>query len=389
MTRRILPLRVFYFASFAALGAFAPFFPRWLAARGIQGLAMGVILATLPAMGFVGPPLAGILADALGRHGRLLRITSVGAFLALVALALVGRLGVRVTFLGLFAMVLAHAAFRSPMVVMADVVAIEQAPLAGVSYGRIRNWGSLGSLVGAIGVGRIIDPASPTALPAAVAAPLFLAVLATFALPEHDEPPPRPLREEARALAASADVPIFLGAAFVSETALSSYDVGFALRLGDLGASSAFIGGAWALGVASEIVLMACAGWLIRRFTPPRLIVAALLVAALRCALIGSLSSLPVIAAIQPLHALSIALWWISCVSYIKARVAPHARGSAQGLFAAVTAAGSVTGMLVWGTLYRVVGGQATFGIAALVAVSAAALALVWTTRAHEVREVV
>ena len=76
-------------------------------------------------------------------------------------------------------------------------------------------------------------------------------------------------------------------------------------------------------------------------------------------------------------------------MSYIKARVAPHARGSAQGLFAAVTAAGSVTGMLVWGTLYRVVGGQATFGIAALVAVSAAALSLVWTTRAHEVREVV
>ena len=41
MARRILPLRVFYFASFAALGAFAPFFPKWLVARGVQGFAMG------------------------------------------------------------------------------------------------------------------------------------------------------------------------------------------------------------------------------------------------------------------------------------------------------------------------------------------------------------
>jgi predicted MFS family arabinose efflux permease len=134
---------------------------------------------------------------------------------------------------------------------------------------------------------------------------------------------------------------------------------------------------------------MACAGWLIRRFTPPRLIVAALLVAALRCALLGTLRSLPVLAAIQPLHALSIALWWISSVSYIKARVAPHALGSAQGLFAAVTAAGSVTGMLVWGTLYRALGGRATFGVAGVVALCAAGLALVWTGRAHEVRQVV
>jgi PPP family 3-phenylpropionic acid transporter len=389
MMRRILPLRVFYFASFAALGAFAPFFPRWLAARGVEGLAMGAILATLPAMGFVGPPLVGVVADALGRHGRLLRITSVGAFLALAGLALVGVLGLRVTFLGLFAMVLVHAAFRSPMVVMADVVAIEQAPKAGVSYGRIRNWGSAGSLVGSFGVARVVDPSSPAALPAAVAVPLFFAVIATFALPESDDTPRLPLRAEARALAASADVPIFLGTALVSEIALSSYDVGFALRLGDIGASPAFIGGAWAVGVASEIVLMACAGWLIRRFTPPRLIVAALLVASLRCVLLGSLRSLPILAAIQPLHALSIALWWISSVSYIKARVAPHALGSAQGLFAAVTAAGSVTGMLLWGTLYRTVGGQATFGAAGLVALFAAGLALVWTTRAHEVRQVV
>jgi MFS transporter, PPP family, 3-phenylpropionic acid transporter len=387
MTRRIFPLCVFYFASFAALGAFAPFFPRWLEARGVEGLAMGMVLATTPAMGLVGPPLVGIVADALGLHGRILRLTCFGACLTLALLAGIGAVGLRLSFFWLFAVVLAHAAFRSPMVVMADVVAIEQAPKAGTSYARVRSWGSLGSLAAAAGVGRIIDPVSPIAFPLAVAAPLFIALLSTFALPERERTPRLPMGAEARSLLASPDVPIFLGTAFVSEIALSSYDVCFSLRLGQLGASSAFIGGAWAAGVVSEIALMAVAGRLISRFMPSRLIVAALLVAALRYVLLGSLRSLPIIAAIQPLHALSIALWWISSISYIKARVTEHLLASAQGLFAAVTAAGSVTGMLLWGTLYRNAGGPATFNVAALVALCAAGLALGWATRAHEVRQ--
>src|SRR6185437_1615873 len=114
MRRSIIPLRVLYFCSFAALGAFAPFFPRWLEARGMRGIAMGAILATLPAMGLVGPPLAGIVADGLGRHHGLLRVTSLGACLALVVLAIVAAVGVKLTFVVLFALVLFHAAFRSP-----------------------------------------------------------------------------------------------------------------------------------------------------------------------------------------------------------------------------------------------------------------------------------
>lgn len=389
MPHRLLPLRVFYFASFAALGAFAPFFPRWLVARGVEGLAMGMVLATLPAMGLLGPPVFGVLADVMGVHGRLLRLVSLGAALSLLALALAGGIGRPITFVVLFGLVLAHAAFRAPMVVMADVIAIDQAPRAGVSYGRVRNWGSVGALVGSIGVGHVVDPRSPTGLPVAVAAPLLVAFAASVALPERERPQRHPLMGEARALLSSPDVPIFLAAAFAAEIALSSYDVGFTLRLGELGASPAFVGGAWAAGVISEIALMAAAGRLIERFTPSRLVVAALVTAAIRCALLGSLRSLPIIAAIQPLHALSVALFWISSISYVKARVAPCARASAQGLFAAVMAGGTAVGMLLWGIVYRHGGGRVLFGAASVAALGAALLALLWATRAHAVREVV
>jgi PPP family 3-phenylpropionic acid transporter len=202
MAPRILSLRLFYFASFAALGAFAPFFPPWLVARGVDGVAMGATLATLPAMGLVGPPLVGLVADTFGIHGRMLRLTTLGAFVSLVALALVGGGRERMTTLVLFGIVLAYAAFRSPMVVMADVVALDQAPKAGVSYGRVRNWGSVGAIVGALAVGRVVDPQRPSALPLAVAVPLLVALLATFALPEGEKKPHLSIGDEARALIA-------------------------------------------------------------------------------------------------------------------------------------------------------------------------------------------
>src|SRR4051794_6507260 len=65
VARHASPLRLYFFASFAALGIYSPFFPRWLVARGVEGVAMGAIVATLPAMGVIGPPVVGLLADSL------------------------------------------------------------------------------------------------------------------------------------------------------------------------------------------------------------------------------------------------------------------------------------------------------------------------------------
>src|SRR5262245_29289555 len=84
---RLHPLRVYYFASFAAFGAYLPFFPRWLEARGVEGLSMGIVAGLLPAMGVLAPPAFGLLSDGLGMRGRLLRVACLGACLSMGALA--------------------------------------------------------------------------------------------------------------------------------------------------------------------------------------------------------------------------------------------------------------------------------------------------------------
>ena len=181
--RRALPLRLYFFASFAALGVYSPFFPRWLVARGIEGISMGAVAATMPAMGVLGPPLVGFLADSLGLRGSLLRLACLGSALAFAVLAVAGLAHHRLTLGEILALVLVFAVFRAPMLMMADVVAVEGERDGGASYGMTRLWGSVGFLVASIGGGRCLDPASPTALPGLVAASLFVALLTALLIP--------------------------------------------------------------------------------------------------------------------------------------------------------------------------------------------------------------
>lgn len=401
-------LRLYYFVSFAALGAYLPLLPRWLEARGIRGLAMGAIQAALPAMGFLAPPAFGFLADTLGARVWLLRFACAGSFLVFAQLALRASFaapGDALGFFGLLSTVLAFAFFRSPMVQMADVVALELPVSAGTTYGRVRLWGSLGFALMAIAAGAWIDTARPAMLPAVIAGALLLAFATSFALPARplslrralasivraraglsrprnaaNAAPAMPVRgalgERVRALLRSQDFRLFLAASFLAQAAHSAYDTCFTLHLRDIGLADGLVGVAWAVGVFAEILLLALSGRLLSAARPPVLLAVGFAGASLRWALLATVRSSPVMLAIQPLHAVSFALGWISSLAYMKDRAPPEVLATAQGLFSASAAAGSVIGMLTWGTLYAWGGGALTFGVASGVALLACVLAV-------------
>jgi len=157
---RLFRLRLFYFLCFASLGLYLPFLPPWLEARGVTGFSLGLILANLPALGLVAPPLFGLLADAFGLRGHLLRIACAGAALAFAALALTPLVSGRALgFTSLFAAVLAFACFRAPIIPMVDVIALEEVKSGRATYPRIRIWGSIGFLITAVAAGRYIEAA--------------------------------------------------------------------------------------------------------------------------------------------------------------------------------------------------------------------------------------
>jgi PPP family 3-phenylpropionic acid transporter len=379
--RAKLALRSFYFAAFSVLGIVLPFFPRWLEGRGATGLAMGAIMATLPAMGLLGPPVFGVLADTFQLRRSLLGLACGGGALAFGAIALLSGGASPIGFGGLFALVAIFAFFRSPVILLGDVIALEEVGGESARYGRIRLWGSIGFMVASVVTGSLVDLGSATAWPTAVAGSLAFAFVVSLALPARGALPPSPAVGRARALFREGPFRLLLLATFAGYLGQSAYDLAYSLHLRDLGMSSAQIGVAWGIGVVAEIGLMASSTRIFARARPTPLLVVAWSAAALRYALVALVKSPMLQLALQPSHAIAFALFWIAAIEHNKRHVADEVRATALGLFMAAISAGGVVGMLVWGAVYRHGGGVVTFALASGCSVVAAMLGWVLVRR--------
>lgn len=367
-----VPLGLYYVASFAAFGFYLPYMPAWLEARGFVGPAMSALAMLLPAMAIVMPPVFGMIADALGLRSGLLRVACGGAALAFGVLAVAAGHLSPLPFAVTFCCFALFAAFRAAMSGLADVIALENAR----HYGRLRLWGSVGFLGSAWLGGHLVDPRDPVLLPACVAGGLAVSFFVARLLPKSSALPPRPAPAEARRLLTERSYRWLLLVIFLAIGAHSAYDLCVTLRFQALGASGGFIGTAWALGTAAEIVLMATLAPHIQRLGAARLVVLATAAGVLRWTLLASVTSLPLLMLLQPLHALSFGLLWVSALAVLKERAAGSGLATAQGLFSASMATGSTLGMSVWGPIYASSGGEGVFGGAALVACGATIAAL-------------
>jgi PPP family 3-phenylpropionic acid transporter len=368
---------VYYLTAVGVAGVYQPFFPRWLEERGMVGARMGVIAAASPAMSVLAPTAIGALADSLRLRGGLLQLACAGGLLTFATLAVAAEAGLRLGFGVLLLAATLFALFRSPMGFIADVVALEQAPAAGTTYGRLRLWGSLG-FIGAVPVAaRLVDPGRASAFPWVVSAFLMTAFLASLFLPRRAQLPPAPERSRVWGLLAESDYRRFLIAAYLGQYGHTAYDLCFSLRLFELGVPrSTFVPLAWDLGTAAEVLMLAYSAPLFQKFAPRSLFAFALSSAALRWVAMALVRSPAVILLLQPLHALSFGLAWVAAVTYTSRRFPPHLLATAQGLFSTAMATGAVCGMVTWGSVYHHAGGAIVFAGAACFSACACGVAL-------------
>src|SRR5215470_12934601 len=150
-----LRLSVFYGGLFVALGIQMPFLPVWLAAKGLDPDAIGVVLAAPLLLRVLAVPVATGAADRLGA---LRGVLIAAAFATAVGYA---ALGFAAGFWPLLIMVaLASSAFTS-IFPLADAYALKGLALRGRSYGSVRLWGSGAFIVGSLGAGLLVDTVEP------------------------------------------------------------------------------------------------------------------------------------------------------------------------------------------------------------------------------------
>lgn len=365
-------LRLYYLAFFVMMGIYVPYFPAWLRAQGFSGIEWSVVGAILPLASIVSPPLFGVLADALGLRGLLLRWAALGATVCFAALTLAVASVGRVEFPLLFALVCGFALCRTPMHLIADVLALAE----GTSYGRIRLWGSIGFLVAAPLVGWWLPLDVPVMLPLAITLACGAAWVVSHGLPRTGAVPGRPVYHLMRQSLRSPTCRWFLAIAVLGQGAHAAYDLCVSLYLQDRGASSGFIGLWWSLGTMSEVALMAISPWLLAKFRVEYLLLTALLVGALRWGLLASHLELWWLFAAQPLHAITFGLRWVACMQLVQRLSVQGNIATLQGLYVAASAVGGGLGMVLWGSGYDLVGGQRVYWGAAGVSMAAAALVL-------------
>lgn len=370
-SREVGPLGAFYLLSFGALGVHAPYFPLWLEGHGFTGASMSAIAALSPAMSFFGPPIVGAWSDARGARGNLLTRACALAALCMSGLCVAEAVGLSRVFSVVFVTVLLYALCRSPVIMLADRIALEH----GGNYGRRRVWGSIGFLLAASALGRLFAEAAWRWIPAVLAALMAVAAAASSRLPRTTSAPLAPDFRDAGRLLRKRRFVAFLGCSALFSASHSSIDLCASLYFRDLGATGSEIGLLWATGVISEIILMTSVGGSLAALRTEALLVLAYAGGALRWFLTSQLRSIELAFFVQPLHAVSFALVWLASLEYLRRTSSPQTFGSAQGLFMAANAMGSVAGMWVWGPLYATSGGSAVFRSATLLGLAAVMLA--------------
>ena len=361
-------LALFYAAFFATSGLYLPFFPVWLAAKGLDAAAIGIVLALPQFLRLAATPVGTRLAD---RHGTL-KGPLVAAALATVAGVLL------VAFADGFAMILGAVALMTlvsaPMLPLGDAYALTGLAARALSYGPVRLWGSVAFMAANLAGGLMLAWLAPVDLIWPILAGYGAIALAALGLAPLRVASPVDVRPRSGPLRDSAFFAVMAAASLVQASHALYY--GFsALAWSAQGLSGGAIGALWALGVGAEIVLFALAPRL-PAVAATTLIALGAAGAVLRWAAMALDPPAAALPALQVLHALSFGATHLGTMAFLSRAAPERSRAAAQGDVATASGLAMAAAMALSGALYQRYG-AAAYGAMAVLAAAGGVLALV------------
>jgi PPP family 3-phenylpropionic acid transporter len=385
--RRSFALRVslLFAAACVISGTQMPYLPVWLDWKGLSATEIAVVTALPMFARIVVTPAIAFAADHAEDHRRFLILLAWAGALALIVLAQM------TSFWPIVLLTLLFTLATSTIMPLTDTVAMTGVRAAGLDYGRMRLWGSLSFIAASFAGGWVVDRLGPVSAIWLVVAGGVMTVLAAHGLArpiglgrlKAATTPPRLKLADAVGLLRSPAFLVFLLAAGSVQAAHAVFYTFGTLHWAGQGLSSAWAGALWAIGVAIEIGLLAFSGAVVRRIGAVELIVLGGATAVLRWAVMGFDPPLALLIPLQALHGVTFGATHIGAIYFMGRAVPQQHSGTAQALYASVTAGVGLGGaMLIAGQLYAAYGGQAYWAMAALAALGlAASLALLRMVR--------
>jgi PPP family 3-phenylpropionic acid transporter len=369
-------LAVAYVALFFMMGIHLPFWPVWLADRGMDPDRIGWLLGVSMWARMIAP-LVGAWADRRGHGPQLTLVLAVALFASLLAFSWADG------FVGLFVLSALLGLAFAPIMPLIDGVALSASLRGELDYGRVRLWGSASFIAATIAGGLVLEGRSPTLVLLTLQIAAIGLVGATGGLRSLRAPPMDAGSQVAvLAVVRRPGVPTFLAA-------VACLQAGHAVLYGfgsedwiAAGIGEATIGWLWAIGVIAEVVLFAFGERVVARIGATGLLAAAGIGGMLRWTALAEVHAVVPLFALQILHAASFAAMHLGAMTWIRRSLPAAEIHRATALYVAV--AGGLAlglGMPLAGALYERWSGSAYH---AMTLFAAAGLWFAWRLRAHE-----
>ena len=349
-----------FLGAYFAANALSAFLPLFLADRHLSPDDIGHILGAATLLKVLSGPGCGDAADRLGRRRPVLILA--GATASVFAITYTQVTG----FLPLLLIAASQGIAASAINPLADSLTLALAREGRLVYGPVRAAGSAAFMVATASAGWLLNRAGSWLVPWLLAALYGVAGALSIALPEARTPP-----AAAHPLAGFAlfRIPAFrlaVAATALIQGAHAAYYGFAALFWRSQGISDTVIGLLIAEGIVAEILLFARGRHLIERLGPPGLTACAASASIFRWLVVAAAPPIPVLVAIQPLHAATFAMQHLSAMILLSRSVPTERAATAQALHSAL-GYGAPTGlmMLLAGWLYTYIPGSAFAAMAA------------------------
>ncbi len=354
-------LALFYGATFAITGIMVPFWPVWLASRGLNPSQIGLVLAMLTAIRIVATPVVAHYADRIGERRRpIVALAAVST--AVFAMFILAR-----DFWLILVITAVYSAARAGVLPLGESLTMLLAHARGLDCGRLRLWGSLSFIAAAVATGRLLTGRPEDLVFWLVLGALALSLGSYMVLP--DARPGKASRARSPLLGVLRMKPfvLFLAAVALVQGSHAVYYAFGTLHWRAAGHTDTVIGLLWAEGVIAEIALFAAGDRVLKVLTPAGLIALGGAAGALRWAVTGVSSDLQVLIVMQALHAFTFGAAHLGAIHFVARAVPIPLSATAQSLYAAVgIGAGLSLAMLASGPLYDAFAGGAYLAMAAL-----------------------
>lgn len=355
-------LSAFYFAYFAYVGAFSPYFTLYLSSVGHGAAAIGMLLSAQQVMRIVAPNLWAGVADRTGRRAPWIRLTLAGAIIALAATFATTE------FVPLLLVMAMIGLFTNAALPLFETLTFAHLRDDIGRYGVIRVWGSVGFIAAVLGVGAALDVLPIRALLWIVIALMVASLACACAV---GDAPVRAARGDSGPLMAVVRQPkvmALLVACFFMCMAHGPLYAFYSIYLSEHGYGKTVVGVMWSIGVVAEILVFLFMPRLVKRYSTVSLFGFAFAVAVVRFLMIAwGVDSPVVLVTAQVMHAATFGVYHAAALGLLNAWFGDAQRSRAQALYMSVSfGAGGMLGGLGGGFLWESIGPAWTFSLASI-----------------------